>query len=179
MAPLPSRLGLACHVVKVDACLAPAKLSSHDVPWARAQLLPWRIISCREGRAYRSSLLMAAQARMALGVSRDGRGTEDIATDSQGRFYGLAVRTVPFDTSLGFSGGTMAPTEAAGGHLWTLVRALHPLVLKPGKNPHPPRWFPHPTLCPLQSVLLSTKDTGCFLGFPYFRSFPHRPPWQP
>lgn len=168
MAPLPSRLGLACHVVKVDACLAPAKLSSHDVPWARAQLLPWRIISCREGRAYRSSLLMAAQARMALGVSRDGRGTEDIATDSQGRFYGLAVRTVPFDTSLGFSGGTMAPTEAAGGHLWTLVRALHPLVLKPGKKPassqvvSPPHTLP-PAVCPAFH-----QGHGLFLGIPIF-----------
>lgn len=86
---------------------------------------------------------------------------------------------MPFDTSLGFPGGTVAPTEAAGGHLWTLVWALQPLVLKPGKIPHPPRWFPHPTLCPLQSVLLPTKDAGCFSGFPYFHSFPHRPPGSP
>ena len=81
---------------------------------------------------------------------------------------------MPFDTSLGFLGGAVVPTGAAGGHLWTLMRDLYPLVLKPGKTLHPPKWFPHPKLCPLQSVLLSTKSAGCFLGFPYFHSFPHR-----
>ena len=83
-APL-SRPGCLCHVASAEACLAPAKLSSHDLPWAHSQLLPQRIVPCREGRAYRSSLRMTAQARVALGVSRDGHGMEDTGTDSRGR----------------------------------------------------------------------------------------------
>lgn len=80
-----SRPGCLCHVASAEACLAPAKLSSHDLPWAHSQLLPQRIVPCREGRAYRSSLRMTAQARVALGVSRDGHGMEDTGTDSRGR----------------------------------------------------------------------------------------------
>lgn len=141
-APL-SRPGRLCRVANAEACLAPAKLSSHDSPWACSQLLPQRIISCREGRAHKSSLRMTAQARMALGVSRDGHGMEDTGTDSQGRsmdrLSGQCPDACPSTQAWAFLGELWRLQGAAGGHLWTLMRALQHLVLKAGKTTHPPK----------------------------------------
>lgn len=49
-----------------------------------------------------------------------------------------------FPLTQGFPRGAVAPPEAAGGHLYTLVQAPRSLVLGSRNKEHPLKWLPHP-----------------------------------
>lgn len=158
MAPLPSRQGLARRVANADACRHQLSSEVTTCPGPTHSFSPGE--SSPAGKAELTgphfSLLMTAQARMALGVSR-----MDVAHQDS------VLRHKP-----GFSWGNRG---AYRGSRWA---PLDPRVGSPAsgpearKNPHPPRWFPHPTLCPLQSVLFPprtravSRDSRISIHFP-------------